>query len=158
MNARNKSLVIGVIASLAISLSAKAADQSHPCSRLLDDAQRLGCYDGAFGKPRAPDGTAAVTVPLPATAAVVPAAPTSAPAPAPAKPPETYQSPVTALGSTADGRFIASLGNGEFWVQAERNSRIDVKVGDVVTMRRMLLGNYTMGTKNGPAFRVKRVN
>lgn len=162
MNARNMGLV-----SVAVSLVAQAADNSHGCNELFDDAQRLGCYDAAFGKPVRPsDGKSvaaagAAGAAATATATVVPAAP---PAPKPdvsarATPkPDSYKSAVTALGRTADGLFIATLENGELWVQSEHDSLADVKVGDTVTLKRMLMGNYTLRTRSGYPLRVKRVN
>ena len=43
------------------------------------------------------------------------------------------------------------------WLQSERDSLADAKVGDKVTLRRMLFGNYTLVTRTGYTLRVKQV-
>jgi len=165
------------MAAVAMPLAAQAAE-SHPCNQLYDDAQRLGCYDGAFGRPvrpadarpSTPAGAAAATTGV-AVASTVPPAPQSAPVPAPAPAPavapaktaepelpDTITSVITALSRTPDGRFIATLENGQVWLQSERDSLADAKVGDKVTLRKMLFGNYTFVTRTGYTLRVKRVN
>jgi hypothetical protein len=168
---------VAVLSVLVIPLSLQAAEPAHPCAGLYDDAQRLGCYDGAFGRPVRPIAAApatattataantstAVTAAV-ATAAVVTAAPAPAPSPAPkaSKPapesqPDTYKSSVKEVSRTADGRFMAKLENGEEWLQLERDSAVDVKVGETVTLKKMLFGNYSLVTRTGYTVRVKRL-
>jgi hypothetical protein len=168
MNACKKNSIAAITA-LFMPLAVHAA-QSHPCNQLVDDAHRLGCYDGAFGRPTPASTQSAV--PATATAGVVtgaattPAAPQSAPTPAPVQQappakeelPETITSVIASLSHTPDGRFIATLENGQVWLQSERDSMADAKVGDKVTLRRMLFGNYSFVTRTGYTLRVKRVN
>ena len=98
-------------------------------------------------------------------AATTPASTQSAPAPAPVQQappareelPETITSVIASLSHTPDGRFIATLENGQVWLQSERDSLADAKVGDKVTLRRMLFGNYTFVTRTGYTLRVKQV-
>lgn len=166
-------MILGASAALTMPLAAHAAE-SHPCNQLVDDAQRLGCYDGAFGRPARPSSAqpaatagAATGATSGAATATVPATPQSVPAPAPTQAPakssepplpETITSVITELSRTPDGRFIATLENGQVWLQSERDSQADAKVGDKVTLRKMLFGNYTFVTRTGYTLRVKRVN
>ena len=177
MKTRTQCLVSGVIAALAIPLSVHAADPPR-CNELFDDAQRLGCYDAVFGKPQS--GAKAVAPVAPVAAAAAPAAAvapaavvapvavaataTAAAAPQPApKPqaavakPEAFKSSVTALSQTADGRFVATLENGQQWLQLERDTRVEVKVGDPVTLQPMMFGSWTLATKSGYTLRVKQL-
>jgi biotin carboxyl carrier protein len=170
MKTRKQCLVPGVIAALAIPFSVHAADPPR-CNELFNDAQRLGCYDAVFGKPvqsgakvTAPVAPASVAPVAPAAAAAAAAAttaavmaPQSAPKADKAAKPETFKSSVTVLGSSADGRFIATLENGQQWLQTEKDSRIEVKVGDTVTLQPMMFGAYTMVTHTGYSIRVKRL-
>jgi hypothetical protein len=184
MKTRKQRLVPGVIAALSIPLSVHAADPPR-CNELFDDAQRLGCYDAVFGKPVRSSAQATAPVapvmPVAAAASAAPAAPVApvaaasataaaatataavmAPPPAPkadaaAAKPEKFNSSITALGSSADGRFIATLENGQQWLQTERDSRIEVKVGDTVTLQPMMFGAYTMVTRTGYSIRVKKL-
>jgi biotin carboxyl carrier protein len=176
MKTRKQCLVSGVIAALSIPFSVHAADPPR-CNELFDDAQRLGCYDAVFGKPlRSGAQATAPVAPAVPVASAAPAAPVAAasataaattaavmaPQPAPkadaaAAKPEKFNSSVTALGSSADGRFIATLENGQQWLQTERDSRIEVKVGDAVSLQPMMFGAYTMVTRTGYSIRVKRL-
>ncbi len=173
MNTANPAPISGVIALLAIPLTGYSADQSHRCATVYEDAQRLACYDTAFGKPvRVTEAPAAA--PAPARAAV----PAPVTAKAPAEPPVAagktpkrdakegkaaaervrITSAVAALKRARDGRFEATLQNGEVWAQLEPDSRIEVGVGDVVTIRPAVLGSFLMDTRSGATTRVKRVN
>jgi hypothetical protein len=169
MKIRTRFLVAGVVGSLAIPFALHAAEPQR-CNDLFDDAQRLACYDAAFGKPthtaaaaNAPvapmaPAAAAATATVATAAATAPAAAktgtTSGSAPAL---PQTFKSPVTALGKSADGRFIATLENGQQWLQLEHDSRVELKVGESVTLNKMVMGNYEMTTHTGYTLRVKRL-
>jgi hypothetical protein len=169
MNTRKQCLVSLSIAALAIPFSLQAADPPR-CNDLFEDAQRLACYDAAFGKPVRSGATSAPVAPhvapvaATATAATVTTA-AAAPASAPkavesgsaAALPETFKSAVVSVGQSADGRFIATLDNGQQWVQLEHDTRAEVKVGDEITFHRMLMGNYSVTTRYGYTTRVKRL-
>jgi hypothetical protein len=45
--------------------------------------------------------------------------------------------------NAADGRFIATLENGQKWLQLEKDSRAEVKVGETVTLKPMMFGGAT---------------
>ena len=177
MKTKNQFLACGVIAAFVFPVSVLAADPPR-CNELPNDAQRLGCYDAVFGKPVGAGAQAARVAPVaPAAAAataVAPVAPVAvaatattatavaaAPAPAPAKSaakPQEFTSSITALGKSADGRFIATLENGGQWLQTERDSRNEVKVGDAVTLQPGMFSSWTLETKAGYSVRVKRLN
>jgi hypothetical protein len=159
MNTRKQCLVSGVIAALMVPL-VHAAEPLH-CNELFNDAQRLGCYDAVFGKPAIVGAQAnAPSAPVAAAAAATATAAAAVPAPAPAKSaakPETFKSSITALGKSADGRFIATLENGGQWLQTERDSRNEVKVGDAVTLQPGMFSSWTLETKSGYTARVKQL-
>ena len=143
---RNNPTVIhaAVAAVLAFPCLAAAAE-SHRCSGVLEDAQRLACYDTAFGKPVRP-ATSAAPAPAPAPAVVAPRAPVvtpapvvqrSAPAPASAAaaspapaaastpastpPAQPVSARITAVSRLSNDRFAITLDNGQVWTQLERD-------------------------------------
>jgi len=180
MNTRKPLLISSLLAALAIPALAPAAAPSHQCSQLWDDELRLTCYDKAFGKPVPPPADSAAAAPAASTntapaavgaAAVVaatppaaaPPAPVAAPAaaaavpvpvPAPAKQPDSLATSVTALSFTLDGRFRATLENGQVWQQLELHPKVQVKAGDHVTLRKASFGSYQMVVPSGMTTRV----
>jgi len=147
------SIAIGV-ALIATSQFLFAADEAkHPCAHVRDNADRLACYDQAFGKPADPVaappeeqfGFKEKEVERKTGKAEEPAAPTSVTA------------TVTSLTRQRDGKFVVTLDNAQVWSQSEINSQAGVQVGDTVTVRRGVLGSYLLVTKAGIATRVKRV-
>jgi len=71
-------------------ITAGATGTTHECSRIVEDAARLACYDQAFGKaapePAAAPVSAPAPTPTPTPATVAVAAAAATPASAPAKP------------------------------------------------------------------------
>jgi hypothetical protein len=174
MNKNIPGRVYGAVALLAVAPHLYA-QQAPRCSDLYDDAQRLACYDAAFGKPARPSAAAAATSRAPAAPAVAPAAapvvrasPASAPAavapaapvapPAPraaAERPKSVSAGITGVTRRADGRFVATLDNGQVWSQLERDPAAEVAAGDNVTVRRGMLGSYILITTRGVQTKVK---
>ncbi len=64
-------------------------------------------------------------------------------------------SSVTRVTRTANGRFIATLDNGQVWAQLERDTTAEVEVGDTVEVRKASLGSFMMVTKAGARTRVR---
>jgi hypothetical protein len=168
MNARSTLLFSGSAILLIAPLLAGAA-QAPRCSDLYDDAQRLACYDAAFGKPVRP-GTAPVApqaaptvgqspAQAPAQSAVqsatrapvapVPGARIAPPVPEPPpaeKAPSSLTASISSLRRLSDERFVVTLDNGQVWEQIERDRAAEVKVGDRVTVRKAMLGSFVLVT------------
>ncbi len=167
MNAHTQALVAGVLALIAVPLAAHAAEASHRCAEQNDDAQRLACYDAAFGKPRATVSRPVVPAPAPSqTAAVrpaeVPVAPATIQKPEPRKdeaaPRATrVDSKIASLRRLRDNRYELTLANGEVWAQLEPDPRAEMAVGDAITIRPALMGSFMLETASGLRIRVKRV-
>jgi hypothetical protein len=159
MKTRNLIPVSGLIAALALPLCVHAA-ASHRCAEQVDDAQRLACYDAAFGKPVRPAGASTANTPVLSSSPVPsPSAPLSpaAPAPAAAAQPVSFTAKVTALRSTANGRFVATLDNSQVWAQLEPDSTIQISVGDVITVKPGFAQSHFLLTPVGNRTRVSRV-
>ena len=173
MNKNKRARFSGALVVLAAASHANA-QQAPRCSDLYDDAQRLACYDAAFGKPARP-GTAPAAPPAapaassssvnrsaPATAptapAVVPVPPAQAAAsaaPAAAALPKNISASIKEVARRPDGRFVVTLDNGLVWSQLERDTVAEVTVGDAVTIRGGALGSYILTTRGGVRTRVK---
>jgi len=166
-----KNLAGAAVAALAAAAAASAAE-THRCASLFDDAQRLACYDGTYGKPVRPAGntapatpatviaTPAVPVPArPPAAAIQPAPPSVAPAPAPKPAAKAKDEPVSgrivAVGRLPNDRFSVTLDNGQLWMQLERDLSAEVRVGDTVQVRPAMLGSWMLETKGGVKTRVR---
>ncbi len=155
---KNITLVGAAIGALiAVSCNASAAE-NHRCSAIYDDAQRLACYDGTFGKPARPAGVQAPAAPVAQRSA-----PVVAPAPAPTLPPQPaakakdgpVSGQIVAVGRLSSDRFAVTLDNGQLWMQLERDLNAQVKVGDAVIVRPGVLGSWLLETRGGVKTRVK---
>jgi hypothetical protein len=127
-------VVMAFAAACAAAVS-RASEGSHPCASIVDDADRLECYDAAFGAPSTPANGAEKTRDKPAF---------------------SFTAVIGGL-ERRGGRFVATLDNGQVWSQTETNTRIEVRVGDSVTIRRGALGSYLLSNAAGLATRVKRL-
>lgn len=169
-----KNLAGAAVAALAAAVAASAAE-THRCASLFDDAQRLACYDGTYGKPVRPAGPPAPATPATTTVIATPAAPVPArppavaiqPAPVPAaaaapapKPAakakdEPVSGRIVAVGRLPNERFAVTLDNGQLWTQLERDLTAEVKVGDTVQVRPAMLGSWMLETEGGVKTRVR---
>lgn len=164
----NKNIAIGAAVATLLALPSLTLCADSPrCSDIFDDAQRLACYDGAFGKPVRPAGRAP-SAPSASTASVAPAAPAAsqvAPAPAaavaaPVRPAaKANDGPVSgrivAVGRLPNDRFTVTLDNGQLWMQLERDIAAEVRVGDTVKVKPGMLGSFLLETRGGVKTRVK---
>lgn len=152
------------------------------CVRIEDLSARLACYDRAAGRTptgaaAAPaTGTAPAPVPVPAPTPQSAPAPDVAPAPASAAAPEAgfgsrslpqkkqsdeptkIQARVTAVRRLPRGEQVLTLENGQVWQQIEYKAEPQYEAGDVVVIRKGVLGSYLMTRATGsPTTRVKRI-
>jgi hypothetical protein len=109
------------------------AASAHPCTKLQDDAERLACYDRTFGTP---------------------AEPKALPEPPPPAVPEKFTAAVSKI-EWRNGVFVATLDNGQVWIQTERDSRVQLQVQETVTVRRASFGSYLMSGRQGIGARVR---
>jgi hypothetical protein len=126
-----------VLLILLCGASARAASP-HPCTSLHDDRERLACYDRTFGTPAEPK---ALPDPPPVRAEQLP---------------EKFTARVSKF-EWRNGVFVASLDNGQAWIQTERDSRVQLEVGQTVTVRRASLGSFMLSGEQGIAARVRRL-
>jgi hypothetical protein len=126
-----------------------AEDPKHPCAQVRDNADRLACYDQAFGKPANSVAAPAVKFGLPAKEVPQHSGENAAQA--------SVSAVISSLIRQHDGKFVVTLDNAQVWSQTELNSQADVEAGDTITVRRGALGSYLLVTKAGIGTRVKRV-
>ena len=137
--------------------TADALGDVRACMAIADDAARVACYDRALGRR--------------SSAADAPAAP----APSAAASDEfglseqarreregvdladSIDGTVAAVGRNTANRQVVTLQNGQVWVQAEGTTRVRLKTGDVVTIKRAAMGSYILAKANHGSMRVKRL-
>jgi hypothetical protein len=139
----NKPLITAVLLLMGSLSAALAADAVPRCSGLFDDAQRLACYDAQFGKPVR---IASAPQAAPQAAVQVPAVPPRE---------ETVTSRITAVSRISNDRFLVTLDNGQKWTQLERDSSVEVQIGDTVKVRPAMLGSWMLETRSGVRTRVR---
>ncbi len=171
MNTHRQALVCGVAVLLAVPFNAQAAEPSHRCAEQYSDAQRLACYDAAFGRPRVAEvksaAPAPTTAPAPASAAARPVELPVAPVARNQEPdsrkdeavpkPARADSSIASLRRLRENRYELTLANGEVWAQLEADPRAEMAVGDAITIRPALMGSFMLVTASGLRTRVKRV-
>jgi uncharacterized cupin superfamily protein len=173
---------VGTIVGLQLLAAASIAAASSPgqsCTGITSDAERLACYDKAFGR--------GVSTPSPSTG--TPTAATAAAAAAgsavavvdPAEKarrefglneqgkrsleenktaatvPESITAAIKSTSRKPTGEQIFVLDNGQVWVESESNTPARVQPGDVVTVRKGALGSYLLVTPKRVATHVRRV-
>ena len=157
------------LALVFIVTSAVADDRGAACARIESAAERLACYDEAFGveaeeAQRSAEELAAESAAAAATAAVV-VAPNSKPDEddfgfAKEKSEtegESLTSTIAGLSRDAYKRRIFELENGQVWRQIEYK-RVSVDVGEVAVIRHGSFNSYKLYTGNTKRWtRVRRV-
>lgn len=135
---------------------------AHPCAAVREDADRLACYDSAFGRPGAAD-------PRPADAE--PAAMANRdfgfseaekrvryPDSARDKELDQIEATVVSISFRSTGSAVVTLDNGQVWEQAETLTSARLRAGDNVTIRKAALGSYRLLTPGKVAMRVRRLH
>ena len=127
------------------------------CASITEPAPRLACYD-ALWPPAAPVATATPASTASTGFGFTPeqarARSTSDATPEAQR---VLQATVSSLRQRATGEFVATMDNGQVWVQAEVNSKARLQPGNVVTIRRGVLGYYLLVTPGGIGTRVRRI-
>jgi hypothetical protein len=156
MTARMKTIAMSATLIVTSGILSAADGSGHRCAQIRDNAERLACYDQAFGKPAE-------------SVAAIAAAPDqhfgfkekemarNDPQPAVSSAPDSVTAAIKSVDRRRDGKFVVTLDNAQVWAQSEFNSLADVEIGDPVTVRRGVLGSYLLVTRAGIGTRVKRV-
>jgi len=171
-------LVAGVC---ALSARASSGSDGASCVAVSDDAARLACYDRAYGRNAAGKTAATASRAAPAPAAM-PAHVTPGPATPkdpvaefglteaakqakdPAKAAEAAKAPTSVTAKVISvrfkkyGEFVVTLDNAQVWEQNEPMPSAIVRVGDTVTVKKAVLGSYTLVTAARVATKVHRVD
>ena len=135
---------------LLLVLPAAAQPASHECAVVPDPAARLACYDRAFPPP--PETVQAATEKAQAEFGLDAAEQERSLA---QQQPERIESPVAKVDQGSRGRVFI-LENGQVWAQTETRTVGHVRPGDVVQVRKAILGGYTLVMPNGVSVRVRR--
>jgi hypothetical protein len=148
------------------------------CVGIEDAQERLACYDRAYGRNVVSKTTATAAPAAAATAAraaPAPAAPKDpvaefglteaakqakdpAKAAAAAAAPTSVTAKVISIRFKKYGEFVVTLDNGQVWEQNEPMPSAIVRVGDAVTVKKAVLGSYTLVTAARVATKVHRVD
>jgi len=160
--------------------TAAAQSKGAECAAIDDPTARLACFDAAFPRAsRTSPPRSAVTPAAPAAPAAAAAAAAGVAADEPAsearkfglsvkqrqaiepKPAQAELTTTTAAVKTVrrlpPGYLLIGLDNDQVWQQTEIDSRIWLKVGDQVTIRRAALGSYLLDTPGHYSTRVRRL-
>jgi hypothetical protein len=117
-------------------------DTIQACRKDTDDARRLACFDRETARyPMTSEHGFGLS-------------PSQAAATAPRV--AQLNAKVVDLRERPHAGFIATLDNGQVWVQYETDMRQDIHPGDVVTIRPGALGSYWMSAPTGWSTRVRR--
>lgn len=148
--------LLAIAAPLGLHAQASATS-THPCAATVDAAERLACYDAAFGAP-APNPAAVRERAVADFGLSETEKRERDPLQSkPADDPKRIEAKVTKLGYSANGERIVSLDNGQVWVTTESSMRGNVNVGDAVAVRKAALGTHMLITAARVPLRVKRV-
>lgn len=139
-----------------LALPVAAQETHHPCAGEADPVARLACYDEAFplpqhvveaGKQQAQAGFGLVR-PRDISPDSQQALETIVPG--------RIESRVIDVDHDRSGQRRFTLENGQTWTQTEARSSGHVQVGDVVQVRKGVLGAYQLVTAAGVFLRVRR--
>jgi hypothetical protein len=140
--------------------SVGAGDAGHPCAVVSAAANRLACYDKAFGSPAegvaVPEATAHEGRDFGFSEAEKRA---RDPAGDPDGLPPQIQAVVLNVGKQGygQGALLITLDNGQIWAQAESVTHVRIKKGDTITIRKASLGSFLLVTASDVAMRVRRL-
>lgn len=138
-----------------LALPVAAQQASHACANVGEPAARLACYDQAFPPP--PEVIEAATEQAQADFGFnKPRDTLLNPGQAVEQAdPERIESRVAKVAHN-NGQRVFTLENGQVWTQAESRSSGHVQAGEVVQVRKGMLGTYMLVMPNGVTLRVRR--
>jgi hypothetical protein len=155
-----------ILLPLAMTMAVNAAEpsgQSHPCTTVVDPAERLACYDAAF-PPASGVRSGAVDVEAERARALknfgLNKLQVNERQPQPLRDlePERIEAKVVRVINRATGERAVTLDNGQTWLLTEVTSKGRLKPGDSVAVRTAALGTFMMVTPSRAALRAKRIN
>jgi hypothetical protein len=125
-------------------------DRMRTCATEADEAKRLACYDLQIGRSKSGQnddlGVTGELLRHKQKQAGIAAAP-----------PDDLTGKVVAIANRGFGKFVVTLDNGQVWAQQEVPD-FTVRVGDVITIRRGVLGALWMVSPSGHSqTRVQRI-
>jgi hypothetical protein len=132
------------------------------CAAEQDDARRLSCYDKQFRQSAVSSGRADSAVAPDALSAEerfgLTAQLERKEHGGAAQPPQLdkLSSRIAAVTYKIRGEAVITLDNGQVWEQAEVQSRVPLKPGDLISIRRGALGSFWLSTPVS-GFRARRV-
>jgi hypothetical protein len=137
-----------------------AGEAGHPCAVVSDAADRLACYDNAFGSPA--EGVAVPEAPayegrdFGFSEAEKRARDT---ADGPDGLPPHIQAVVLNVSKQGYGQeaLRVTLDNGQIWAQAESVTHARIRKGDTITIRKASLGSFLLVTASDATMRVRRL-
>ncbi|GAB2523387.1 hypothetical protein [Lysobacter humi (ex Lee et al. 2017)] len=146
---------------LALSSAGFASAAGHPCADVRDAGERLACYDRAF-PPVA--GAAGQVVDVEAQRAQAlrdfglnrEQLREKDPARMRELAPGRIEAGVVRVSTTAEGKRVVTLDNGQTWLLTENTSRGDIRSGHRVVVREAALGTFMLVTQGGIALRARR--
>lgn len=148
------SVLLALLAVLSAPLGAQ--QPSHACASLAAPAARLACYDEAF--PLLPEVAEAAARRARDEFGLVrlPESPGDAESAIDQQGLEQVESRVLRVDRGRDGQRIVILENGQVWAQTGSHSSGYLKAGDLVQVRKGLVGGYALVMSNGVTVRVRR--
>ncbi len=178
----SRHFTVGTIVGLQLLAAASVAAAASPgaaCTGIDGDAERLACYDKAFGRGAATTSTSAGAPGAAVAGATATAAAVAAVDPAekarrefglseegkraldenksgPAEP-ESLTAKVQGVSRRPTGEQVFVLENGQVWVETSSYTAARAQPGDEVTVRKGSLGSYLLVTPKRVATHVRRV-
>jgi hypothetical protein len=148
------------ISTAVICSATGASEAGHPCAIVSDAADRLACYDKAFGSPvegvAVPEATAYEGRDFGLSEAEKRARDTAGD---PDGLPPQIQAVVLNVSKQGygQGALLVTLDNGQIWAQAESVTHARIKKGDTITIRKASLGSFLLVTASDVTMRVRRL-
>jgi hypothetical protein len=158
-----KSLLTTTLGSCLVLFAAQASTADalgdvRGCMPIADDAERVACYDRALGRSSSAAAQAAEPALNAAASDEFGLSEQARREREGVDLADSIEGTVAAVGRNTANRQVVTLQNGQVWVQAEVTTRVRLKAGDVVTIKRAAMGSYILGKPNHGSMRVKRLD